>query len=656
MSISKLIEERGSKAPRSVEARRAALNAYLERAQAWEACSKREQLELGCLARDEAIDAAPDARLLTQVAAKLGAISGEPSPQVDGVVCSPYPYGAQTLARFVELEAVPLAWRGAFARRVVGSQTLLVAFVEPAQLHYRCFENILPLDRALGATKPALSLREVREHEALKGLFLARVEDEAQLLAWFLGLELYDAPQNSAQRGGERFIFYCDRLSVALDEAIRQAMPQPFLEGFVHVNPVFRANRFKPGDAPFHPHWDSPYYDEAQAHVSRYTMLLYVDEGHGAEGAPALEVAGVELNKLPAMTCVIFDQRFEHAGAPFAQGLKRFLRTELIFSCEGQISHDPRLGQRFNKACYLTSQSVGAEQLQAQAQARFNEVAKARFGGELQPQADEVYLVRRYRDEPYITNGYDYWFLAERLALEECATLAILDQLNGKIGGESFQKAVSTLESIQLDWREDVGWVGARLLKERAVVERRRQGREEGEPLFVALPKEAMFAPPAHPDPWQDVPVGEISEFHEWLRGGEPYRAKEIIELYVEAQRRAKALLRPAPFYVLGDEVFLDRARFVVHADKIHVLSDQRARPLNFAAMSYYEIQAEHYVADEVSFEAASLLVPPILYRREGPLVHLMLDFFRSDWMFKAEPQAVGIPKILGAYEGATEL
>ena len=47
------------------------------------------------------------------------------------------------------------------------------------------------------------------------------------------------------------------------------------------MNPVFRCNRFEPGDANFHRHRDTPYYDAARRHVSRYTVLVYLTGGTG---------------------------------------------------------------------------------------------------------------------------------------------------------------------------------------------------------------------------------------------------------------------------------------------------------------------------------------------------------------------------------------
>ena len=116
----------------------------------------------------------------------------------------------------------------------------------------------------------------------------------------------------------------------------------------VNVNPMFRCNRFEPGDANFHRHHDTPYYDAAREQISRYTVLLYLT---GGSARPALDLGGLAaLDTIDALTCVIFDQRYEHEGAPYQDGRKVFLRTELVFTEPG-VRHDPAIAELFSKAC-----------------------------------------------------------------------------------------------------------------------------------------------------------------------------------------------------------------------------------------------------------------------------------------------------------------
>jgi len=70
---------------------------------------------------------------------------------------------------------------------------------------------------------------------------------------------------------------------------------------------------------------DTPYYDRANQHISKYTIIIYMS---GGKGNPALRIGGgedgkeresvVEFNTLCDMQCVIFDQKYEHEGSAYA--------------------------------------------------------------------------------------------------------------------------------------------------------------------------------------------------------------------------------------------------------------------------------------------------------------------------------------------------
>src|SRR5690606_35706549 len=124
---------------------------------------------------------------------------------------------------------------------------------DPEEFSFRTFENILPLDRLFAGVDLELSLVG---RERLGGgrqpigyrFSLQANEATRQALAGLDGLGLYLAPQNPESRGGRRFIFHAAKLSEALSEAVQAALPKPWKKGFSHVNPVFRCNRFEPGD------------------------------------------------------------------------------------------------------------------------------------------------------------------------------------------------------------------------------------------------------------------------------------------------------------------------------------------------------------------------------------------------------------------------
>ena len=58
--------------------------------------------------------------------------------------------------------------------------------------------------------------------------------------------------------------------------------------------------------------------------------------------------------------------------------------------------------------------------------------------------------------------------------------------------------------------------------------------------------------------------------------------------MYGRARRWAMQRIFTAPITMLGKELFLDPARFVVVGDKVHVLSRERLGPVHFAGASFF--------------------------------------------------------------------
>ena len=366
-------------------------------------------------------------------------------------------------------------------------------------------------------------------------------------------------PLNAASRGGVRFIFHSALLAEALTAAVAEALPPAAGEGFSHVNPVFRCNRFEPGDANFHRHRDTPYFDAARRHVSRYTVLLYLT---GGTGSPALDLGGgAAFDRIDAFTCVIFDQRREHEGAPFDDGRKVFLRTELVFAADG-IIESPQIGALFGKACYLTGESVFAPELARQADDYFNRVAAAHWHGLGAGPARETFVHKEFRGVHFVANGYDFWFpRTDALSLAECAALTLLDYFNCKVGDTAF-RALCRTAVIEAD---DADWIPAFL-------------REQGSgSATTSVDKAAFFPEPEQPDGDICCPFHSSDVY-------DPTRHDEIIKVYTGAQSFAKAHILPAPILMLGEEVALDPEQFVVQDGRIHVLGRDALAPVNFAA------------------------------------------------------------------------
>jgi hypothetical protein len=566
-----------------------------------------------------------------------------PVIQLDGLAMSWHPSPRFCALRMVAPERIEASLRPLFARiRASEAGELAAVFVDPEEFSYRNFENILPLDRYFEGLELDLALEQrtplpvapargtSRELEAYR-FTLTSAPELRRALQGLDELGLYVEPLNAASRGGRRFIFHSAALAEALTGAMHEALPKPWLRGFVHVNPVFRCNRFEPGEAKFSRHVDTPYYDAARRQVSRYTLLIYLREGRGSPEAPVLALdGGVRLDAVEAMDCVLFAQDKAHEGAPFVNGRKVFLRTELIFE-DGELEHDPAIAKLFAQACYLSGESVYEPALARQMHTLYDRAAAAHWSGDAALPQPAPHVRKQVRGLRFVTNGYDYWFLAGSLDLRECAALAVLDLLNCKVGGTAFRKLCTreTLDAVPDP--PDPAWLARQLHAD--------DDATPPEPLFTRLALELLFPPCEEVDSEICCP---FHMFEHW----DASRNADIADLYARTQAWARRRIADAPITVMGQELFLDLDKIQIRGGKIHFLSDEALTPLNFAACWNDGSGAHNFIDVEVEVDAPQLLVPPIPYRSVDGVHHLMLDLFRNSWMVSYASREIPVPKI----------
>lgn len=554
----------------------------------------------------------------------------EPVATVDGLDVSFHPGGRFTQVRFVNEVCLAAADWPLFARPSHAVPSLFAVFVDPQAFSFRTFENLIPLDQHFAKQPLALELVDGKRlgTQGEGWSFSIRTSTETQRSFEALdALGLYAPPLDTSARGGQRFIFRSAPLADALTQAIRQAMPDG-LEGpgkFVQVNPVFRCNRFEPGDGKFKRHLDNPYFDRDRKHISRFTVLLYLT---GGKASPALQLGdAVCLESIEAMTCVVFDQQLEHEGSPFLDGRKVFLRSELIFEVDA-LAENAAAGVAFTKACYLTGESLTTPALAEYVNRRFNEAAAAHWGKPGSDSTPEPFVHRTFRGIHFVSNGHEFWFPRGALSLVECAALALLDYFNAKIGGSAFRAICQSevIQSANKDWIEP-------LLS--------RHMTPPASPVLGRFEKAALF--PAAPESDPDI----CCSFHY----SDCHLHPSVIEHYQAAQRSAGEWLTAAPVVLMGQEILLDPTQFVVDENRIHVLSETKLNPVHFAACQNSMVSAGILVGVGESVELLQPLVPPILFDEVGNCVRLRLDFFQNSWGVELQSKSVPLPVLLEGLE-----
>lgn len=582
---------------------------------------------------------------------------------ISGMNISFHPSTTYMMPRFVEdLDKKMSSPKAARYAQVMNAPRLFAVFVNPADLSYHNFENIVPMDSwfewkaSLDTTQTMdLSLESMKQERENREIFTCKLAGaSSSLLKDLTALDLYTNPLNKATRGGGRFIFHSSTLSNALTKAVRSSKVLDSLadgrlnSSFEFVNYVFRSNRFKPEDAKFSNHRDTPYYDRSRSHVSKYTLLIYLSTG---QNDPVLQVDDTSLNEMSEMTCVIFDQRYKHMGQPYREGDKLFLRTELIFK-DKNLRHDEAVAAVFSEACYMSGQSIFDEALAAHADACFELANAQRWKVERSIEKPTVYLHKTFQNVEFLTNGNSYWF-AKGGAIDArgCAILAVLDYFNCKIGQRPFCLILkSRTVDKHLTGTEQI-W---ELLRARETPStpniRRMQSKDLDSLIKQTLDKPFNFQ--RQLEDWDGEPE-ELEDFDEDGDGCclthsfpmfNPWLNEDIMASYKICCDYSLGKLRKAPILLLGQEIILNESRITISGDKIYILrenDEEGLAPINFAACWSGDEMPPDFVIVGSEIRTPKLLLPPITLTECRQGYQLGLDFFRNDWMVQVDEDVV---------------
>ena len=132
----------------------------------------------------------------------IDACDAPPVTLLEGLEITYHPSARFKTLRFVEEALIPEAHRHRFAHPAPDAPTLVATFADPEELHFRTFENIIPLDRLLDAFDDVAIAGLTRVAPAVDAwTFSLQLSDEARAqLSRLDALGLYVAPRNAASR------------------------------------------------------------------------------------------------------------------------------------------------------------------------------------------------------------------------------------------------------------------------------------------------------------------------------------------------------------------------------------------------------------------------------------------------------------------------
>lgn len=609
-----------------------------------------------------------DNALLVNVVNRIDKID-EISHQIDNLTITFHPTISHKAMRFVKSEFLPKNLSDFFVDFGDDCKFKL-AFVDPSELSYHNFENILDFDSTI--------LKDVKLEEFGQQLTLisSSCSDDLSIFKHYFDpycdrtnyrnfistlknfdkLEMWNAPFNKNQRGGKRFIFGSPRLAQILENCLRTS--NTFLKNnnnFVAVNHVFRMNKFEPCDSPFKKHIDTPYYDPNTNIYSKYTMLIYLTEGYNDD--PCI----LEFKKGPITeeetfvttgTVIIFKQSLKHAGYPYQEGTKLFLRTELLFRMKNTVKN-PWITNYFNRAVYLTKQSIFQPELDQWANNCY-EISNKLHYHLTTPQTQSPLLKKtitlcgvRFQ---FLTNGCDYYFPLtahndSENYVKDISLIASLDFTNALItlndGSVSIEKFSQTeiigAKSLDDIW-ECVLSIGKNQEKNFVHYRDSKNLKQIGE-----LQKKS----------YQINPNAAIYECQYDCDGHIDDDPKECKEIVLHYQKRYKSMLKQissVPFVFLGQKIIMNDKMIKIDERFVYISSsDKKMKPINFAGCVSGVSYPDEYIETEKSFPSISLLIPPIEYNVHKNGYKITIHMFRPGW---CKPEAkfgknINVPSII---------
>lgn len=601
---------------------------------------------------------------------------------INGMEISPYPTALHKMVRYFRKEDFGENDYNQYFIEIYDG--FMMAFIDPGDLSYHNFENILNFDycfmnetiintKMINIGLPVKILNKEIYIGKISCVEQPNKKSPLDILLEIDKMNLYTDPMNSLSRGGKRLIFKSNHLSIILTAAFRECgekdifengeinsiFPDKFFKNFKFINYIFRYNKFTPGDKKFISHYDTPFYDADKKYCSKYTLIIYLTDGHAN---PTLKIDDTEINQIEKFTYVIFDQEYEHEGMAFIDTDKIFIRSELIYH-DPNLEHNPAAAELFNIACYMTKETVFHDELQSYANRVFNQVAMIRQKIETLTKSLPRILMHRTYDNTidFMTDGHNYWF--PLLDLKFIAAIILVDYFNGKIMfGSDFRNLKN--KQIRLEDTKEFNLDGYSKEEIYAFLLKKMQCRKL-DAITNILSSELKNLSKFNIQKNFEMPKinnvtkknyycsphtsGNIDEYKATVDTCNLYINKEKMNVtntlknYTVALFNKKIIVNSDNIKIIGNKILFDETG---HVPGIH-----------FAAcgpvMDYDDIKNS---VREIIKDFKLFKIPPITYMRDNLGYHLTIDMFNNDFIFPKEDKItlfkVGIElKLAQGYE-----
>ena len=310
----------------------------------------------------------------------------------------------------------------------------------------------------------------------------------------------------------------------------------------------------------------------------------------------------------------------------------------------------------------MTGHSMFDKELALYAHECFERANSLHWAIERESSKPPIYLHKRFRGIHFLTNGYDYWFKQDAgMTAVDFGLIAVLDYFNCKIDGIPFrllcrcsnvQRHLQNVEDIwecQNDDHEPDADVVQRMTETRlkSLVQKRPKV------PFVQRPPVDAFGEPDE----EDLEGTPCCPYHSYWTFN-AWNDKCVQQEYKKCWKYTRTRLLQAPLLIFNRELVINESNIKIVGDKLFFRRDRDSESLpslNFAAC-WSGLEYSSMITVDQDISAPHLLLPPVTLHKYKQGYHLVLDFFRNDWMVKVDDsQTIPLPVITNDFSDAIE-
>jgi len=570
---------------------------------------------------------------------------------INGLEMSTHPSLINTVVRYIPEDKLELDDLVLKSKIIKNELNMYVVFVNFDDLSYHNFENILHMDNYLHdkIKNDKLVIKSVNNKVGGLDIHLFELERTkiTDILLKLNDLDLYVTPMNKMTRGGKRFIFSSKSLSDKVYDCFNDHI-NTICNGFELVNHVFRYNRFVANDKKFEKHHDTPYYDASKKWFSKYTLLIYLTSNDDKNHTILDFENEVQIKDIRPLTCVLFNQKYEHTGYSFLNSDKIFIRTELIFH-DKRCGYHPEVAKIFNSACYLTTQKMFRDELGKISSELFNLATKRRY--QIMDEYVPTYIFKK-SDHclNFLTDGNDYWFLCDPSVekiyyLKSVALTILVDYFNGQ--NNDILKTVKGLGyemSIVRDLKIKNDQDAYNFLKNNVDTNNHMDILRDTikyNKWVPKLPQRRYYYCVCGLDRNEDSTEDRMYRMSKERVGEE----KRMYNKYVDNKNNGvKYLQNKSSAIILFGELHINIDDITVDDTAIYFKKTGSMASINFASCQCSSEEMDDYFADhnkKVDNDGQLFNLPPIYYNMSEFGIHLTIDMFNNNFVHKEKKKIV---------------